>query len=1198
MLEIRSNTLNNIFMKKIILSVIFSTFLFTINIKAADFVATQNGNWSNSATWGGAGTPGAGDDVYTNGFEITVTVNATCDNLFISYDKANSIGVNALRNLFIRGTLTCWDDAGGYEEFPVTNVINTTPGGTIVFTGAALSGSPYEPYVIFGWDPDAASFRNVTFNFGAGNEYYIMFGVHSTVSTRIQSGTLYTDMDAMLTGSGSLTIDAGAILDTQEPISDGTTTGYYPTVTINGLLRTNDYVNASTLNIGAAGVLLTSFSGGNQTEGWWYQSTSPNTFNLNATSTINFSANNNQNVPPLTYGHLTLSASSGTRTKTLAGVGTPHVLGNLTISSANTVFASTNNDNFIIEGNITNNGTWITSATQPITLNGIALRTIGGNNNTVFNSEVIIQNPFGVNLNRDITCNSNLVLDPGAILNANARTITFAADFEVEGTFNPGTGTVIFNGNSNITGNVNPIFNHLTINATRTLNNPGNLTLRGNFTNNGTFVHNNSIITFTGNSAQNISGSTVTDFYNIIINKASGTVTVNSSQNLLNEISLTDAGAGFNANGNLTLISTLTRTARIAELPTPANFTGNITMQKLAPGGLTGWALLGSPISGATINDWRDDFTMSGFTGSHYPSVSFNSMFRYDENINGLPDDKYVAASNVTDLLGIGRGWWVYLGDGTTNTNDIMIDVSGPINRGSVSMPVAYNSIGNPEPDDRGWNLIANPYPSAISWAALRNGNSDINATYYVHNADYPDNEQFVTYNAGTEISVPNDPAYNVGDLISAYQGFYIKLDAATTLTATESNKRSGNPALRNSRNSDSKFFRLNLSNANSTKKDQAVVCLHPDATNGYDSEYDSYKMATDEGTLQICTFIGNSQFTINTFSENSGALSIPLRVKVPVNGNYSVSVPDFDDFPLNSCIILEDTYNGEIIDLRTVNSYSFAAYDTTELPRFIVHISSPTIIQKEVFNATCNNISNAYIVASANSSGPFDYIWKDNTGAVIKTTTGILTADTLDNIGAGVYSVSINDGSNCGASTETFIITEPDAVSASFTFDSDTIDISVSGSVSFFNTSQESSDFTWDFGDGSYSTLQNPNHTYTATGTYTVMMIANNNLCSTSDTAYAVIYVTDITTGIEKIVSDNEINILNNRDGVFITFNFEQESDAVVNVYNVAGQKMVHSENLKATTQTVRLDIPVKHRLYLVQVSTAEKVRTFKIIR
>ena len=61
---------------------------------------------------------------------------------------------------------------------------------------------------------------------------------------------------------------------------------------------------------------------------------------------------------------------------------------------------------------------------------------------------------------------------------------------------------------------------------------------------------------------------------------------------------------------------------------------------------------------------------------------------------------------------------------------------------------------------------------------------------------------------------------------------------------------------------------------------------------------------------------------------------------------------------------------------------------------------------------------------------------------------------------------------------------------------------------VNFTNTSVGADTFAWDFGDGTFSSIQNPSHTYTATGSYTVRMSATGSLGADSITQTAYINV------------------------------------------------------------------------------------------
>ncbi len=60
----------------------------------------------------------------------------------------------------------------------------------------------------------------------------------------------------------------------------------------------------------------------------------------------------------------------------------------------------------------------------------------------------------------------------------------------------------------------------------------------------------------------------------------------------------------------------------------------------------------------------------------------------------------------------------------------------------------------------------------------------------------------------------------------------------------------------------------------------------------------------------------------------------------------------------------------------------------------------------------------------------------------------------------------------------------------AGFTF---TIDAATGGIVTFTNTSQNADTYAWDFGDNTFSTLENPQKTYLANGNYTVTLTATN---------------------------------------------------------------------------------------------------------
>ena len=89
----------------------------------------------------------------------------------------------------------------------------------------------------------------------------------------------------------------------------------------------------------------------------------------------------------------------------------------------------------------------------------------------------------------------------------------------------------------------------------------------------------------------------------------------------------------------------------------------------------------------------------------------------------------------------------------------------------------------------------------------------------------------------------------------------------------------------------------------------------------------------------------------------------------------------------------------------------------------------------------------------------------------------------------------------------------------ASFTYTPTTVYVNTT-EVSFTDTSTDEdgtiASWSWDFGDTTTSTVQNPTHTYTAIGTYTVTLIVTDDDGNASDP-----YTTDITVGYNPPTAD-----------------------------------------------------------------------------
>jgi len=139
---------------------------------------------------------------------------------------------------------------------------------------------------------------------------------------------------------------------------------------------------------------------------------------------------------------------------------------------------------------------------------------------------------------------------------------------------------------------------------------------------------------------------------------------------------------------------------------------------------------------------------------------------------------------------------------------------------------------------------------------------------------------------------------------------------------------------------------------------------------------------------------------------------------------------------------------------------------------------------------------------------------------------------------------------------------------------------------VTFTNTSTGSTSWLWNFGDGNTSNAQNPVHTYSTTGTYTVTLTAYNNGCldSTQQT------ITILTVGMNTYDLTNALSIYPNpTDGLFnVSAKFSTTEQLQVIVTNTLGQTVYETIPVSTTSQLFTLDLRNEAKgIYFVQLKT-----------
>ena len=573
--------------------------------------------------------------------------------------------------------------------------------------------------------------------------------------------------------------------------------------------------------------------------------------------------------------------------------------------------------------------------------------------------------------------------------------------------------------------------------------------LFGDFTIDGTFICNQSTITMAeGCGMGTINCSIETSFYNLVIDNNKGLQNTGTNINILNSFQLQQGD--FNTGNEITFISDANGTARISEI-TGGAISGNIKTQRFIDAGETNWRLLTFPVSGADLEQFDDDFLSSGIPGSDYPNWPtaadpFESFMFYDESLGTNYDDGFLIPNSTSDIVNPGQGVWIWCGDTITGTDPFTIDAAGPANQGDINLPVTFNaSSGNMAND--GWNLVANPYMCTIDWESAEWTKTNIEDAIYIWN---PDNQQYATYVSGVGTNLGSQ-------FIASSQAFWVHADAANpVLTATEKVKV----------NQDQGFIKAAISQdllririeENGALADEMVVRFDNNATDGFDKFADGRKFeAHFVSSPAIHSSYNGLDYSVNTLTEPTGLIQIPVTTKVPTSGIYTISVTENDAILSYGCVVIEDLVTGTVLDLKTLPTYSFYANATSTSARFMIKIVNG--FNSSSSNLSCSGDSNGEIEATLNGVNSFDL----NKNGSLVTTQNTNNGNVLfNNLSAGVYVISTSNYINsCPTITDTVEIIEPTSINVSETITNEScvgccdgeIDLNISGGTPNYNT-------------------------------------------------------------------------------------------------------------------------------------------------
>jgi len=144
----------------------------------------------------------------------------------------------------------------------------------------------------------------------------------------------------------------------------------------------------------------------------------------------------------------------------------------------------------------------------------------------------------------------------------------------------------------------------------------------------------------------------------------------------------------------------------------------------------------------------------------------------------------------------------------------------------------------------------------------------------------------------------------------------------------------------------------------------------------------------------------------------------------------------------------------------------------------------------------------------------------------------------------------------------------------AAFTPSATIVNIGALQNIEFTNNSTNGVEYLWNFGDGTTSTEEHPQHSYSSPGTYTVSLATINQEGCSDIEAIEIEAVLETSTTSQNI--NNQIKVFPNptKDLIHVQFDFDVHQEVNISVIDLLGRQLTRRTKKNYQTDLIQLDL------------------------
>jgi len=341
---------------------------------------------------------------------------------------------------------------------------------------------------------------------------------------------------------------------------------------------------------------------------------------------------------------------------------------------------------------------------------------------------------------------------------------------------------------------------------------------------------------------------------------------------------------------------------------------GTVTMQHSLSGN-NAWQMISGPaVAGISDNSWNPILFNDDFYAWHEASPgTWVNYHVTDEELN------FQGVNGSVDFEA-GKGYLV-----SYKAETVSKSIAGTPNTGNISFPLKNSDAAKAWDYAQGWNLLGNPYPSSINWNLV--SKSLFNDVFaYAYNPNKAGGEDYETIDGNSA------NAY-----IAPFQGFFVLAKSASnnqSFTFTNAMRAHGGTFYKNQTADEGLVLRLSTDNW----YNETNIRLRQESENTRD-RLDALKMYSFNPEVpQLYSLSADGvPLAVNSIPAAEAGTPIELGVKIPAQGNYSISLQQNDETLAPSGLFLEDKLQNMFHKLSE-QAYAFTAGEGNLTERFYLH--------------------------------------------------------------------------------------------------------------------------------------------------------------------------------------------------------------------------------------------------------------------